>query len=161
MIFDIMNIIKKLLYLVPLLALLSCTERWEENLANDDKLSTTISVVLPQIPDVHPHHTRSMNMNPQMQNLYLAVFDENGYLLEYVKADASSEMATANTTTYKYKVSLTPTDFPTYVHFIGNAPETISFGTEVEAVGKLFTEGGDDAYWQRIVFPEGIKKNSN
>lgn len=142
--------------------MLSCTERWEDNLTNDGKLSTTISVVLPQIPDALPQ-TRAMAMNPQMRNLYLAVFDENGYLLEYVKADASSQMATENNTTYTYKVSLTPTDFPTYVHFIGNAPETISFGTEVEAVGKLFTEGGDDAdaYWQRIVFPNGIKKNSD
>lgn len=142
--------------------MLSCTEHWEDNLTNDGKLSTTISVVLPQIPDALPQ-TRAMAMNPQMENLYLAVFDENGYLLEYVKADATTEMASENEKTYKYKVSLTPTDFPTYVHFIGNAPKTISFGTEVEAVGKLFTEGGDDAdaYWQRIVFPNGIKKNSD
>lgn len=157
-----MKIFKKLLYILPLLAMLSCTERWEDNLTNDGKLSTTISVVLPQIPDALPQ-TRAMAMNPQMRNLYLAVFDENGYLLEYVKADATTEMASENEKTFKYKVSLTPTDFPTYVHFIGNAPETISFGTEVEAVGKLFTEGGEhaDAYWQRIVFPEGIKKNSD
>lgn len=157
-----MKIFKKLLYILPLLAMLSCTERWEDNLTNDGKLSTTISVVLPQIPDALPQ-TRAMAMNPQMRNLYLAVFDENGYLLEYVKADATTEMASENDKTFKYKVSLTPTDFPTYVHFIGNAPETISFGTEVEAVGKLFTEGGEhaDAYWQRIVFPNGIKKNSD
>ena len=157
-----MKIFKKLLYILPLLAMLSCTERWEDNLTNDGKLSTTISVVLPQIPDALPQ-TRAMAMNPQMRNLYLAVFDENGYLLEYVKADASSQMATENNTAYTYKVSLTPTDFPTYVHFIGNAPEAISFGTEVEAVGKLFTQGGEhaDAYWQRIVFPNGIKKNSD
>lgn len=155
-----MKIFKKLLYMIPLLAMLSCTERWEDNLTNDGKLSTTISVVLPQIPDALPQ-TRAMAMNPQMRNLYLAVFDENGYLLEYVKADATTEMASENEKTYKYKVSLTPTDFPTYVHFIGNAPETISFGTEVEAVGKLYTEGGNDAYWQRIVFPKGIKNNSD
>lgn len=158
-----MKIMKRILYyIVPLLAMLSCSEQMEQDIIAEGKLSTTISVVLPQIPDAYPQlGTRAMGMNPQMENLYLAVFDDNGYLLEYVKATDDSQMATKNETTYKYQVSLTPTDFPTYIHFIGNAPSTLSFGTEVEAVGKLFTEGGSEAYWQKISFPQGIKKNAD
>ncbi|MBR5842547.1 MAG: hypothetical protein IKY64_08100 [Bacteroidaceae bacterium] len=152
-----MNILKRLfLYITSLLALTSCTDQLGSDFVTDGKLSTTISVVLPQIPDAHLQ-TRAMAMSPQLSNLYLAVFDENGYLLEYVKADAA--LATTNNTVYNYKVSLTPTDFPTYVHFIGNAPSSMKFGTEVEAVGSLFTENGAEAYWQRVIFPDGIKKS--
>lgn len=158
-----MKIMKRILYyIIPLLAMLSCSEQIEQDVVAEGKLGTTVSVVLPQIPDAYPQlETRAMAMNPQMENLYLAVFDDNGYLLEYVKATDDSQMATENETTYKYQVSLTPTDFPTYIHFIGNAPSTLSFGTEVEAVGKLFTEGGSEAYWQKISFPQGIKKNAD
>ena len=140
--------------------MLSCRALGEDNLTNDGKLSTTISVVLPQIPDALPQ-TRAMAMKPQMTNLYLAVFDENGYLLEYVKADNTTEMAKENETEYLFNVSLTPTDFRTIVHFIGNAPETVSFGTETETIGKLFTENGNEAYWERVVFPNGIKKGTD
>ena len=158
-----MKIMKRILYYIVLLfAMLSCTEQVEQEMVAEGKLATTVSVVLPQIPDAYPQPaTRAMAMNPQMENLYLAVFDDNGYLLEYVKATDDSEMATENKTEYTYNVSLTPTDFPTYVHFIGNAPSTLSFGTEVEAVGRLFTEGGAEAYWQRISFPQGIKTNAD
>ena len=158
-----MKIMKRILYYIVLLfAMLSCTEQVEQKMVAEGKLATTVSVVLPQIPDAYPQlATRAMAMNPQMENLYLAVFDDNGYLLEYVKATDDSEMATENKKEYTYNVSLTPTDFPTYVHFIGNAPSTLSFGTEVEAVGRLFTEGGAEAYWQKITFPQGIKTNAN
>lgn len=156
---------KKILYilfcLIPLLAMQSCTEDLAENeLTLDGKISTTISVTVPQLPDAHPQ-TRAMAMKPEMTNLYLAVFDENGYLLEYVKADYTTQMATENEVEYTFKVSLTPTDFRTIVHFIGNAPETVSFGTETETIGRLFTKDGNEAYWERVVFPNGIKKDAN
>lgn len=139
----------------------SCTEDWAENeLTLDGKISTTISVTVPQLPDAHPQ-TRAMAMKPEMTNLYLAVFDENGYLLEYVKADNTTQMATKNETEYTFNVRLTPTDFRTIVHFIGNAPETVSFGTETETIGRLFTEKGNEAYWERVVFPNGIKKGTD
>ena len=88
-----------LYYIVPLLAMLSCKEQVDLDVVAEGKLATTISVVLPQIPDAYPQSaTRAMGMNPQMENLYLAVFDDNGYLLEYVKATDESEMATENET---------------------------------------------------------------
>ena len=157
-----MNILKKLLYIIPLLAMLSCTERLEDNLTDDGKLSTTISVVLPQLPDAHPQ-TRAMAVQPDMQNLYVAVFDKNGYLLEYVEADKTNNntvMATENRTAYAYKVKLTTTNTKTYVHFIGNAPKTsLDFGSEEDVLSSLYTEGGNEAYWQRVELTDGIKND--
>ena len=155
---------KKILYilfcLIPLLAMQSCTEDWAENeLTLDGKISTSISVTVPQLPDAHPQ-TRAMAVQPQMTNLYLAVFDENGYLLEYVKADNTTQMATKNGTTYTYKVSLKPTASTTYIHFIGNAPKTnLDFGSESEVLKNLYTENGSEAYWQRVTLSNGIKND--
>lgn len=158
---------KKILYilfcLVPLLAMQSCTEDLAENeLTLDGKISTTISVTVPQLPDAHPQ-TRAMAVNPQMENLYLAVFDANGYLLEYVQADATSQMATTNGTdpTYNYKVSLKPTTGTTYVHFIGNSPvASLDFGHERELMKNLYTENGNEAYWQRVKVEGGINAST-
>ena len=145
--------------MVSMLTLFSCTEQWEDGHVTDEKLSANISVVIPQLPEAYPQ-SRAMALNPQLQNLKLAVFDKNGYLLEYVSA-TEVELATEHNTTYGYKVQLRPTEEETYIHFIGNAPENIQFGTETEAIGRLFTEKGNEAYWQRIVLPQGIKKNGD
>lgn len=164
---------KKILYilfcLVPLLTMQSCTERLEENLTNERKLSTTISVIVPQLPNAHSQ-TRAMDIQPDVNSLHVAVFDENGYLLEYVEATYKDEkdniktgLAEENNKIYDYTVDLTPTDFKTTLHFIGNGPKSIRFGTETEVMSKLYTEKGQEAYWQRVVLDNGIKfeKNSN
>ena len=149
----------RILYLIALLALMSCSEHLDSQYSMDSGVETTISVVVPQLPEAYPQ-SRAMALQPQLQNLKLAVFDNNGYLLEYVSA-TEVQLATQNETTYGYKVQLRPTNFPTYIHFIGNAPENIQYGTETESIGRLFTENGNEAYWQRIVLPNGIKKNGN
>ena len=155
-----MKIMKKLLYyIVPLLAMLSCAEQVELDGAAEGKLGTTISVVLPHIPNAHPQ-TRAMAKEPQMENLYLAVFDDNGYLMEYVKAGNASVMASENTTEYKYEVTLKPTDVATTIHFIGNAPTaSLNFGSEEELLASLYTENGNEAYWQRVVLRNGIVRS--
>ena len=149
----------RILYLIALFAMFSCSEHFEGKYSIDKGLETIVSVVIPQLPNAHPQ-SRVMGLNPDLKNLKLAVFDDNGYLLEYVSA-TEVQLATQNETTYGYKVQLRPTDFPTYIHFIGNAPENIQYGTETEAIGRLFTEGGNEAYWQRIELPKGIKKNGD
>lgn len=139
------------------MAILSCADFLEgEYGANDGKVTTSISVQLPQLPDAHPR-TRAMAINPDVQKLHLAVFDQNGYLLEYVKATPAN--ATQNETQYNYTVKLTPTDQPTSIHFIGNGPEQIEWGTEAEAIGRLYTEGGNEAYWEKLEFPDGLRKD--
>ena len=145
------------LYIITLMAILSCADFLEgEYGANDGKMTTSISVQLPQLPDAYPR-TRAMAINPDVQTLHLAVFDQNGYLLEYVKAAPAN--ATENDTLYNYTVKLTPTDQPTSIHFIGNGPEQIEWGTEAEAIGRLYTEGGNEAYWDKMEFPDGLRKD--
>ena len=145
------------LYIITLMAILSCADFLEgEYGANDGRVTTSISVQLPQLPDAHPR-TRAMAINPDVQKLHLAVFDQNGYLLEYVKATPAN--AIQNETQYDYKVKLTPTDQPTSIHFIGNGPEQIEWGTEAEAIGRLYTEGGNEAYWDKMEFPNGLRKD--
>ena len=145
------------LYIITLMAILSCADFLEgEYGANDGKVTASISVQLPQLPDAHPR-TRAMAINPDVQKLHLAVFDQNGYLLEYVKATPAN--ATQNETQYNYTVKLTPTDQPTSIHFIGNGPEQIEWGTEAEAIGRLYTEGGNEAYWEKLEFPNGLRKD--
>lgn len=151
---------KLLLCVIPLLALLSCTDRVEGEFTADDRLNATISVVVPQLPAAQTQ-TRAMALQPQMQNLYLAVFDENGYLLEYVMAQVLMSQATQNGVEYEYMVNLTPTKGRTIVHFMGNAPESLHFGSETEVIGGLHTEGGNEAYWQRVELPGGIKRDES
>ena len=154
-----MKIIKNiLLFILPLLAMFSCTECWETNIINDGKLSTTISVEIPQLFDTQSQ-TRAMGENPDLKNLYLAVFDKNGYLMDYVQAELEQTQGLVSGK-YNYKVSLTPTSEKTIVHFIGNAPTNISFGSEVQIISSLYTTGGEEAYWQRIEFANGINETS-
>ena len=79
-----------LLFILPLLALLSCSEQMERDIPADNKLSTTISVVLPQIPDAQPQ-TRAMGEEATLRTLHLAVFDQNGILNPEVKLGANSK----------------------------------------------------------------------
>ena len=147
---------KVLIYVIALLGILACSEHLEKDFTGGiagGKVCMEVSLDIPEIP-VGISSTRALGEKPQLENLYLAVFDASGYLLEYVKADA--EMATVNEQNYTYKVALTPTDFPTTIHFIGNAPASVSFGSELEVMGSMYTEGGKEAYWQRVHLPKGI-----
>ena len=107
--------------------------------------------------------TKAMTGNAQMKNLYVSVFDAAGYKLsEYVEAKPEA-LAGTNGTIYKYTVDLTVSDSPRILHFIGNAPASLRYGSESEVIGSLFSEYGsdddgddntfEDAYWQRIELP--------
>lgn len=151
---------KVLIYVIALLGILACSEHLEEDFTGGlagGKICMEVSLDIPEIP-VGISSTRALGKKPQLENLYLAVFDASDYLLEYVKADA--EMATENEQNYTYKVALTPTDFPTTIHFIGNAPASVSFGSELEVMGSMYTEDGKEAYWQRVHLPKGIKTSA-
>lgn len=147
------------LLIISLLTVLSCADLLEgDYTSTEGKVTASISVSVPQLPVAHTQrHTRAMAMTPDVQNLYLAVFDNNGYLLEYVKATA--DPAVTAEYGYNYTVNLTPTEGATSIHFIGNGPESIDWGTEAEAIGRLYTEGGDEAYWEKLEFPYGLRKN--
>lgn len=100
-----------------------------------------------------------MTDKAQIHNLYVAVFDGAGYKLsEYAKAELAEAMVNRdNGTTYRYSVSLTVSKEPRILHFIANAPKKLSYGSESEVIGSLYTSLSNDdvdsfqeSYWQRI-----------
>lgn len=138
---------KKLLYLLSLVLLaVSCAEELVElkPMVDSNKVTIDFSVSVPEVPI----HTKAFADAPALTNLYLAVFDENGFLVEYVQAK-NAELATSNNTQCKYSASLTLSDTKRIIHFLANAPTTLRYGTEEEVITALYTEGTNDAYWYR------------
>ncbi len=140
---------KKLLYILSLVLItVSCAGELAEMkpIVDSNKVTIDFSVSIPEVPV----HTKAFADAPALTNLYLAVFDENGFLVEYVPADSkNTQYATSNGTSYKYSVSLTLSDTKRIIHFLANAPTTLRYGTEEEVITALYTEGTNDAYWYR------------
>ena len=148
---------KKIVFiLLGMLFILSCQDQVESmkqfQVGADGKVEVELTV---QVPNVQLPESRALTEKPYIFHLYLAVFDEAGYLLEYVKADVTP--AEENDREYIYKVKLSPTSYPTTIHYIANGPTSVNFGTETEVVGNMSTWGETDAYWQKVDLPEGIK----
>lgn len=102
--------------------------------------------------------TKAPGETPHLQNLYVSVFETNGYkLAEYAEAYPIT-LATENGTIYGYTVELNVSDKPRILHFIGNAPKEIKYGSEAEVIGSLVTRADasdsngeyTESYWQRI-----------
>ena len=150
---------KKLLYILSLVLLtVSCAEELVElkPMVDGNKVTIDFSVSVPEVPV----HTKAFADAPALTNLYLAVFDENGFLVEYVKTDPNgTELAIQNGTSYKYSAKLTLSDTKRIIHFIANAPTTLRYGTEEEVITALYTEGANDAYWYRKEINGGIRAN--
>ncbi len=100
--------------------------------------------------------TRSLGEKPELRNLMVAVFDSTGYLLEYTYATEIT-LATENATHYAYKVAVTQSDEPRVIHFIGNAPDKLTFGVEEAVLASIRSTVGDNAddgiYWCRREIP--------
>ena len=147
---------KLLLICMLLMGIVSCTDQGTPQVTQNGQESVELSVL---VPDVQLH-SRALTEHPEpFTNLYLAVFDEAGYLLEYRQANPAD--ARQNENPYAYTVSLTPTQSPVTIHFIANAPATLNFGSETEVMSRLYTTGTGDAYWQRIEFPDGLDPNAS
>lgn len=131
--------------LIAIIFAVSCTQEIEDiksTLITEGQLAVDISL---QVPEASMS-TKSMADKPQLRNLYLAVFDQAGYLREYVQADPVTN-AKENGTTYSYRVLLNMSENPCTIHFIGNAPSTLKFGTEETVLNSIKATGGEDLYW--------------
>ena len=138
---------------------------------DDEKPSEQIEVVVGiSVPSNNPM-TKAMDSIPGtgIRNLYAAVFDDAGYLCQYVKAECAdgypyynSPETDANAKPYKLIFDVSKTK-PRIVHFIANGPANVSFGTEESVIASMIAhkvptgdEIGPDVYWQRVILPEGI-----
>lgn len=141
---------KRILYILSLILLTtSCVRELNETIIeeNDGKVKVDFSVL---IPDALPS-TKAMATAPQVENLYLAVFDQYGYLVEYVMATAQNATENGELYTYSYSANLTLSETPRIIHFIANAPASIQFGSEEEVISSLTTTLPNDAYWCRKI----------
>ena len=150
------------IFLTLLLMAASCQKEtpWEPEMVGaktDSTVTLTFGVKAPEALT-----TKAMADQPQITNLYVAVFGSSGYLKEYVKAEpvglATHERVDEEDTEhmYAYTVRLSLTKSHIRVHFIANGPEELPFDYERTVIGQLTTSGTQDAYWQRIELKHGI-----
>ena len=108
--------------------------------------------------------TKALGQKPALRNLMVAVFDASGYLLEYTYATGETEYATENGAGYRYDVAVTQSDEPRIIHFIGNAPEKLTFGVEETVLAEITSTIGanpdDGIYWCRREVPQISGTNS-
>ena len=109
--------------------------------------------------------TKALGQRPTLRNLMVAVFDASGYLLEYTFA-TEIDLATENGPghDYTYKVAITQSDDPRIIHFIGNAPDKLTFGIEETVLADITSSIGvnpdDGIYWCRREVPQISGTNS-
>ena len=149
---------KKLLYIFSCVVLASACIQELPDLNRDGELADKVEIdftVQVQDPSVA---TKALAQNPTLRNLMVAVFDASGYLLEYTYAIGDTQYATKNGVRYKYNVALTQSDEPRIIHFIGNAPEKLTFGVEETVLADITSSIGkyadDGIYWCRREVPK-------
>ena len=137
--------------LVVILAV-ACTPEFIEpqvESATEGKVTIGFNISLPE-PDVA---TKAMADQPggQLETLHLAIFDEVGYLLEYVKATPT--LAQTDGTRYAYSATISLSNTTRIIHFIGNGPAQLRFGDEAKVMASVKSTGNKDLYWYRKEIP--------
>ena len=107
--------------------------------------------------------TKTMANDPDIHNIYVAVFGGNGYFNEWVQAeykadDSATQYATENETVYRLKVKLTTSASRLSLHIIANCPLSdppitgvSSDDVETVVMSKVRSQinsENNDAYWQ-------------
>ena len=128
----------------------------------------TISFSLPA-----ESQTKVLDENGTLNTLHIAVFGSSGYLKEYVKAE---DRGAGTATTYKdpyghirdnvpvrnFAVTLTLSEKPRILHFIGNGPATLPFDADTTILSTLMSESGGQGFWQvKRVTSIGAQKDGN
>ncbi len=149
---------RKLLYIISLFLVVACVNDPLEGdntlLTGDPKVEIDFTVQV-QDPSVA---TKALAQKPTLRNLMVAVFDVSGYLMEYTYATGETQYATENGVRYKYNIALTQSDEPRTIHFIGNAPDKLTFGVEETVLADITSSIGkyddDGIYWCRREVPK-------
>lgn len=117
--------------------------------------------------------TKVLDENGTLNTLHIAVFGSSGYLKEYVKAE---DKGAGTATTYKdpyghirdnvpvrnFAVTLTLSEKPRILHFIGNGPATLPFDADTTILSTLMSESGGQGFWQvKRVKSIGAQKDSH
>lgn len=132
--------------------------------ADEGQVAVDMTVTLPGVG----LQTKALGEDPDIRNIYIAVFGMNKYLNEFVKAvplDGSGHIAHDYTPyddnsdgiadKYRVRVILSRNATTRYVHIVANVDEAHipDFGYENEFMDALTSDEGD-GYWQYMEFPE-------
>ena len=116
---------------------------------------------------ITPTKAQALGEDQELTSLHLAVFGSSGYLKEYVEAtplgptgelysftgpkdNPEEPDITEEVPVYAFSATLTLTDSRRIIHFIGNGPETLSFGYADAVLSSLRSSSGECAYWQMM-----------
>lgn len=142
--------------------MVACTDEHLDNMLTQSAEETGEKVLLNfsvQIPEASGVESRSFT-NPEINSLYLAVFDGNGYLsyvAEATRTDGEKGLGTAKNP-IPFTVELSQTPNKRIIHFLANTTiDANDFGTENELIGALYTTDKQDAYWQRVELDNGVQ----
>lgn len=103
--------------------------------------------------------TKALGEDSPLDNFYVAVFGSSGYLKEYVKANLLEKTAQPyeyddfsgyhrSVDAYTFSITLTLSDSPRILHFIGNGPNSLPFGYADAVLPSLLSDPGTGSYWQ-------------
>lgn len=137
-----------------------------------DRVTLSFKVAVPGEAD----GTRAMGNNPTIDpdGFYIAVFGGSGYFNEWVKATVAAvspaNYDTTAATVYTLTATLSISDSRLRLHFIANCPVAArtsppisgSQDTEEYVLSRIrskHTESYNDAYWQKVILPNGIRVN--
>ena len=144
-----------LLFFLPVLFACSKEELFEEG----QEVVLNFSVDMGEMQSV----TRAFADDADRKNsdLWLVVFDSEGYLVEYTQAEITG---TTDDGVTSFAATLHATLEGRIMHFLlnyddDNNAETgleFSYGHENNIIGGLTVERNRDVYWQRVELPEGI-----
>lgn len=156
---------KKILYIlsIALLGATACSVQDMDQLEPKNENGKVTYIMGLQFPEVLVATRGAMDTDPIIDNVYVAVFGDKGYLNDYAKAepcDASGNTVTGftniqNGVLFYYKVSLTASSSQKYVHVIANGPEKLDFAYDKDIMPNLTTDAGNGAYWTMFSLPNG------
>ena len=131
---------------------------------NDGTFDAEFKIAIPEMQSA----TRSF-AEPQIENLWLFIFDSSGYIsqaLEVTNSEVGEITAESKDNTWEDNKATTftvkgiaETSYSRTIHLIANLPagtNTNGFFAESNFISSLKTSGTQDAYWQRVEMPNGI-----
>ncbi len=150
--------------LIALLGATACSVKemgQPESVNNNGKVTFVMGL---EFPEVFIATRGAMSENPIIDDVHVAVFGNEGYLNEYVKAvpcNAQGEEQAAftniqNGVLFYYKVTLVATTGYRAIHVIANGPDQIQYNSyDYEVMPNLYTTKGNGAYWTMFELPTG------
>ena len=131
----------------------------EATFNDDGTIGLTIGM---EIPEMTSAATRTMNATPDYDalSLYMFVFEQGEGLKQYARIESAAGQTPGTDGVVKFRVTLEPTEKSAVVHIVAtdqpDFEQQIVYGMEDRVIGSLCTDGGHEAYWQRIELGSNI-----